>query len=69
VILVDTGPIVAAANRSDLHRQLCTRTLLRARPPRLVSGMVMAEACYLLARDAGSDREADFLRHSGEVGL
>lgn len=38
------------------------RSLRAAVPPRLVSGPVVAEVCYLLARDAGAGAEAPFLR-------
>lgn len=53
MILVDTGPIVAAANRSDRHHDACVRALMEVAPPRLVSGLVIAEVCYLIARDGG----------------
>jgi uncharacterized protein len=62
MVLVDTGPLVAAANRNDTHHQASTEALAAAAPPRLVPGMVIAEVGYLLARDAGSSVEAGFLR-------
>jgi uncharacterized protein len=62
MILVDTGPLVAAANRNDTHHRASAEALTAALPPRLVSGMVIAEVAYLLARDAGSSVEAGFLR-------
>jgi predicted nucleic acid-binding protein len=65
VILVDAGPLVAAANRADRHHDACVRTLVEARPPRLVSGLVIAEVCYLIARDGGPQQEAAFLRSFG----
>ena len=52
MILVDTGPLVAAANRNDTHHRASTEALEAAPPPRLVPGMVIAEVGYLLARDA-----------------
>lgn len=68
MILVDTGPLVAAANRNDTHHRASTKALVAAQPPRLVPGMVIAEVGYLLARDAGSSVEAGFLR-SFETGF
>lgn len=65
MILVDTGPLVAAANRRDEHHAASVRALTSARPPRLVPGLVIAEVCYLLARDAGPSVEAEFLRSFG----
>jgi predicted nucleic acid-binding protein len=61
MILVDTGPLVAAANRDDTHHRASAQALA-APPPRLVPGMVIAEVAYLLARDASSSVEARFLR-------
>lgn len=62
MILVDTGPLGAAANRKDTHHRASTEALAASPPPRLVPGMVIAEVGYLLARDAGSSVEAGFLR-------
>lgn len=62
MILVDTGPLVAAANRNDTYHRASTEALAAVLPPRLVPGMVIAEVGYLLARDAGSSVEAEFLR-------
>ena len=62
MILVDTGPLVAAANRKDAHHAASIDALAAARPPRLVPGLVIAEVCYLLARDAGAAVEAEFVR-------
>jgi predicted nucleic acid-binding protein len=62
VILVDAGPLIAAANRNDDHHATCVHTLIQARPPRLVSGLVIAEVCYMLARNGGAAQEAAFLR-------
>lgn len=62
MVLVDAGPLVAAANRNDTHHRASTEALAAAPSPRLVSGMVIAEVGYLLARDAGPSVEAAFLR-------
>jgi predicted nucleic acid-binding protein len=62
VILVDTGPLVAAANRRDTDHDASVNGLTEATPPRLVPGVVIAEVGYFLAEHAGSAAEADFLR-------
>lgn len=62
MILVDTGPLVAAANLADIHHAAAVAVLAAARPPRLVPGLVIAEVSYLLAREANTAIEAQFLR-------
>jgi predicted nucleic acid-binding protein len=62
VILVDTGPLVAAANADDQFHEVCAEALRHAEPPLLVSGPVIAEVCYLLARAGGAAAPALFLR-------
>ena len=65
MILVDTGPLVAAANRKDADHDASVKALADAHAPRLVPGVVIAEVAYLLARDAGAPVEAAFLRSFG----
>jgi predicted nucleic acid-binding protein len=62
VIVVDTGPLVAIGDRSAREHQACRDALRAATPPRLVPGPVIAEVCYLLAREVGIPAEASFLR-------
>ena len=62
MILVDTGPLVAAGNRADEYHAKCVRALATAEPPRLVPATVVAETGYLLERAAGPAVESDFLR-------
>lgn len=62
MILVDTGPLVAAANSTDRHHAASVQALNQVRGPRLVPGPVIAETCHLLAREAGARVEAAFLR-------
>lgn len=61
MILVDTGPLVAAGDRDARIHRTCVDALQTARPPRLVPGPVIAEV--LSARpQCGSRAEAAFLR-------
>jgi hypothetical protein len=65
VILCDTGPLVAAADRDDAHNRACTdlfTELHLARRTVLVPAPVVAEVGYLLARTGGPRIEAAFLR-------
>lgn len=62
MILVDTGPLVAAANSTDRRHAESVAALNAIRGPRLVPGPVVAETCHLLARNAGARIEASFLR-------
>lgn len=65
MILVDTGPLVAAGNRADIHHLRCVRAIRDAPPPRLVPQTVVAETAYMLECDAGPAVEAQFLRLFG----
>lgn len=66
MILVDTGPLVAAANERDQLHDVCARALERAEPPLLVSGLVIAEVSYHFVRAGGPGAEAPFLRSFNE---
>ncbi|MFZ5849903.1 MAG: type II toxin-antitoxin system VapC family toxin [Actinomycetota bacterium] len=64
--LLDTGPVVAAIDRSDAHHVRCA-ALLRALPGRrLIPSTVVVEVCWLL--EERPDIEAAFLESvaSGE---
>jgi predicted nucleic acid-binding protein len=65
VIVCDTGPLVAAADRSDADNRPCTdlfTSLHLAGRPILVPAPVVAEVGYLLARAGGAKVESAFLR-------
>jgi hypothetical protein len=65
VIVCDTGPLVAAADRDDDRNRDCTdlfTALHLARRPILVPGPVVAEVGYLLGRAGGPRVESAFLR-------
>ena len=64
MILVDTGPLVAAALSEDANHVPCTElftSIHLARESMLVPAPVVTEVCYLLEREAGPRVEADFL--------
>jgi predicted nucleic acid-binding protein len=65
LIIVDTGPLVAAANSDDHDHNRCVAMFRTARRPWLVPQPVIAEVCYLLERERGSHVEAAFLRSFG----
>lgn len=65
MIVCDTGPLVAAADRDDAHNRACTDLLTGlhlARRTILVPAPVVAEVGYLLGRTGGPRIEAAFLR-------
>jgi uncharacterized protein len=65
VIVCDTSPLVAAADRDDHHNRACTdlfASLHMARRPILVPAPVVAEVGYLLGRAGGARIEAAFLQ-------
>ena len=66
MIVCDTGPLVAAADRDDQHNRACTDLfagLHLARRPILVPAPVVAEVGYLLGRTGGARVEAAFLQY------
>jgi predicted nucleic acid-binding protein len=65
VIVLDSGPLVAAANSRDIRHEACAK-LLRTHPgPLLVPPTVLTEVCQLVERRQGSRAEAAFLESFG----
>ena len=62
MILVDTGPIVAAASKRDEHHATCLAALSSRREPPLIAPLVVMEVCYFLSTRATPAAEAAFLR-------
>jgi predicted nucleic acid-binding protein len=61
VILLDTGPVVAAVNRRDSRHREC-RELLEARAGELrISPYVVAEVCWMLSSRIGAAAEANLI--------
>ena len=62
MLVVDTGPLVAAADVADRDPEACLRLLGTAAGPLVVSPLVVAEAAYLIGRQLGPQLEAEFFR-------
>ncbi|UNX56122.1 PIN domain-containing protein [Georgenia sp. TF02-10] len=62
MIVVDTGPIVAAANRKDNYHESCVELLETHPGPLLLPSPLVGEVGYMLASRAGTSAEAAFLR-------
>lgn len=65
MIVVDTGPIVAAMNDRDQRHAECAELFQKVRGPFFVPGPVLAEVCYLLESRRGPHTEALFLGSLG----
>jgi len=62
VIVIDTGPVVAAANRKDDYHKQCAALLEGFPGPLLLPAPLITEIGYMLHARAGSRAEAGFLR-------
>ena len=65
MIVVDTGPLVAAAISSDINHRRCVdlfASLRLANERLVVPPFVVTDVCYLLARENGSKSEEAFVR-------
>jgi predicted nucleic acid-binding protein len=65
LIIVDTGPLVAAADADDHDPDRCVAMFRATRRPWLVLQPVIAEVCYRLEHERGSRAGAAFLRSFG----
>ncbi len=62
IAIVDTGPLVAAANRADPKHRVCLKALQAAEYALVIPALCVAEVSYLLQSKKGPDTEAAFLR-------
>lgn len=62
MIVIDTGPVVAAANRKDDYHEQCVELLAGFPGPLLPPAPLITEIGYMLHSRAGSRAEAAFLR-------
>jgi len=61
VILVDTGPLVAAVNRRDSRHQECRDLLEQRAGELLLSPYVVAEVCWMVSSRIGAVAEANVI--------
>jgi predicted nucleic acid-binding protein len=61
VIICDTGPLLAVANKYDSEHAACTAVLSNEPGPLIVPALIVTEVCYLLGK-LGPQAEALFLR-------
>jgi len=62
VLIVDAGPLYAAAARRDKHHERSVQLLSSAARPLLVPGLVLTEVSYLLSDRIGPHAELAFAR-------
>ncbi len=58
MLIVDTGPLVAVADRADKDHAACQELLEDDEGPLVTTGLVIAEAAYLINRQLGPAAEA-----------
>jgi predicted nucleic acid-binding protein len=58
VLIVDTGPLLATADRADKDHAACRALLESDAGPLVTTAMVIAEAAYLIDRQLGPTAEA-----------
>ncbi len=69
MLVVDAGPLVAAAATGDRNHAQCVELLAHARPPLVVPELVVTEVAYFLADRLGPAAERAFASslQSGEL--
>ncbi len=65
MIVVDTGILLAAANRDDRWHREAVEVLAAHRREMLVPAPVVVETAWLIARDLGNHAEAGFVAAAG----
>jgi predicted nucleic acid-binding protein len=58
VLVIDTGPLVATADRADKDHAACRALLEGDTGPLVTTALVIAEAAYLIDRQLGPQAEA-----------
>lgn len=71
MLVVDAGPLVAAAARRDRNHERCIALLSQPTPPLLVPVLVVTEVAYFLADRLGGSAEQAFARslREGELSV
>lgn len=62
MLLVDTGVLLAAADRNDPDHDVCARVVTDDPGPLITTPLVVAETGYLIDRQLGPAAEAGFYR-------
>jgi len=62
IAIVDTGPLVAAANRADPNHEACLEALKTPEYALVIPALCVAEAAFLLQSKKGPKVESLFLR-------
>jgi predicted nucleic acid-binding protein len=62
IAIVDTGPLLAAADRTDVDHLRCSQFLERTDLDLVIPALVVAEVAYLLGTRVDAKAEAGFLR-------
>jgi predicted nucleic acid-binding protein len=62
MLVVDAGPLVAAAAVDDRHHERCVALLADASPPLVVPALVVTEVAYFLGDRMGAAAELAFAR-------
>jgi predicted nucleic acid-binding protein len=62
MLIVDAGPLYAAAAKRDRNHQRCVDLLTGAERPLIVPSLVVTEVCYLLGDRIGPRAELAFVR-------
>lgn len=57
MLIVDTGVLVAAADRTDRHHQACARLVENEPGPFVTTALVIAETVHLIERELGAQTE------------
>lgn len=66
VAVVDAGPLIAVADRSDAHHGPCVATLERPDLQLVIPALVVTEVDQMIAAALGSAADASFLRSLAE---
>ncbi|HUY61825.1 MAG TPA: PIN domain-containing protein, partial [Candidatus Dormibacteraeota bacterium] len=69
MLIVDAGPLYAAAARRDKNHWRSVQLLTSAERPLLVPALVVTEVCYLLSDRIGPHAELAFARSVADGGL
>ncbi|MCA1732268.1 MAG: PIN domain-containing protein [Acidobacteria bacterium] len=64
--VVDSGPLLAAANKADPDHRACVEALRDPAHRLVIPALCVAEVSYLLGRRSGPETEARFLRALAE---